>query len=75
MSLTIKEQDKAITLSKNLTDEFDVERAANFSHRHKDKDWYEGFITLFNMITDLDFSMSAGGWATIPEHWRMSYSP
>ena len=65
MSLTIEEQDKAITLSKKLVDDFDVERTANFSHRHKDKDWYEGFITLFNMITDLYFSMSAGTWATI----------
>jgi uncharacterized membrane protein YkvA (DUF1232 family) len=65
MSLTIEEQDKAITLSKKLAEEFDVERAANFSHRHKDEDWYEGFITLFNMITDLDFSMSAATRATI----------
>jgi hypothetical protein len=65
MSLTIEEQDKAITLSKKLANEFDVERAANFSHRHKDKEWYEGYIALFKMITDLDFSMSAGGWATI----------
>ena len=65
MSLTIEEKDQAITLSKKLVDEFDVERAAKFSHRHKDKEWYEGFIALFNMITDLDFSMSAGGWATV----------
>ncbi|MCD6534917.1 MAG: DUF1232 domain-containing protein [Deltaproteobacteria bacterium] len=65
MSLTIEEQDKAITFSKKLADEFDVERAANFSQGHKDKDWYEGFTALFNMITDIDFSMSAATWATI----------
>ena len=65
MSLTIEEQDRAIILSKKLTGEFNVERAANFSHRHKDKDWHEGFIALFKMITDIDFSMSAGTWATI----------
>ena len=65
MSLTIEEQDKAITLSKKLVDEFDMERAANFSSRHKDKDWYEGFIALFNMISDVDFSMSTAAWATI----------
>ena len=55
MSLTIEEQDRAIILSKKLAGEFDVERAANFPRRHKDKDWYEGFIALFNMITDIDF--------------------
>ena len=65
MNLTIEEQNKAITLSKKLAEEFDVERAENFSHRHKDKDWYEGFIALFNMITDIDFPMSTAAWATI----------
>ena len=65
MSLTVEEQDRAITLSEKLVGEFDAERAENFSHRHKDKDWYEGFIVLFNMITDLDFSMSSATWATI----------
>ena len=65
MSLTIEEQDKAITLSKKLADEVDEERAENFSSRHKDKDWYEGFIALFDMITDIDFPMSAGTRATI----------
>jgi len=65
MSLTIEEQDKAIILSKKLVDEFDAERAANFSRRHHDKDWYEGFVALFDMITDVDFPMSAAGWATI----------
>ena len=65
MSLTIEEQNKAITLSKKLADEFDVERAARFSQGHKSKEWYEGFIALFNMITDLDFSMSEAAWATI----------
>ena len=65
MNLTMEERDKAITLSKKLVGEFDVERAANFSHRHKDKDWYEGFIALFNMITDIDFPMSTAAWATI----------
>ena len=65
MSLTIEEQDKAITLSKKLADEFDMERAANFSHRHKDKEWYEGFTAIFNMITDVGFSISSATWATI----------
>ncbi len=65
MSLTIEEQDKAIALSKKLVDQFDVERAENFSHRHKDKDWHEGFTAIFKMITDIDFSMSTAGWATI----------
>ena len=65
MSLTIEEQDKAITLSKKLADEFDMERAANFSHRHKDKEWYEGFTAIFNMITDVDFSVKSATWATI----------
>ncbi len=65
MSLTTEEQGKAITLSKKLVDEFDVERSANFSYWHKDKEWYEAFSVLFNMITDLDFSMSAGSWAIV----------
>ncbi|MCK5682442.1 DUF1232 domain-containing protein, partial [bacterium] len=65
MSLTTEEQGKAITLSKKLVDEFDVERSAKFPHRHKDKEWYEAFSVLFNMITDLDFSMSAGSWAIV----------
>ena len=65
MSLTIEEQDRAIILSKKLAGEFDVERAANFPRRHKDKDWYEGFIALLNMITDIDFSMSNAAWTTI----------
>ena len=65
MSLTIEEHDKAITLSKKLVNEFDVERSANFSLRHKDKEWYEGYIALFNMITDVDFSIKAAAWSTI----------
>ena len=65
MSLTVEEQDRAITLSKKLVGEFDVGRAENFSHRHKDKDWHEGFTAIFKMITDIDFSMSTGAWATI----------
>lgn len=65
MSLTIEEKEQVITLSKKLVDQFDVKRAADFSHRHRDKEWYEGFIVLFNMITDSDFSMSAGGWAVV----------
>jgi uncharacterized membrane protein YkvA (DUF1232 family) len=65
MSLTIEEQDKAIILSKKLVDEFDAERAANFSRRHQDKDWYEGFVALYDMVTDVDFPMSAACWATI----------
>ncbi len=65
MSLTIEEQDKAIILSKKLVDEFDVERAASFYRRHKDKDWYEGFSVLFSMVTDIDFTMSAAAWVTI----------
>ncbi len=65
MSLTIEEQERAITLSKKLAEEFDVERAANLSRRHKDKDWYEGFTLLFKMVTDMDFSLSVSAWATI----------
>ncbi len=65
MSLTMEEQGKAITLAKKLAEEFDAERSENFARRHKDKDWYEGFIALFNMITDPDFSISAAAWATI----------
>lgn len=65
MSLTIEEQGKAITLSKKLVAEFDVERSENFLQRHRDKEWYEAFVVLFSMITDPDFSMNAGVWATI----------
>jgi len=65
MNLTIEEQEKAIILSKKLVEEFDAERADNFSRRHIDKDWYEGFVALLDMITDVDFSMSAASWATI----------
>ena len=65
MSLTMEEQGKAITLSKKLAEEFDAERSENFVKRHKDKDWYEGFIALFNMITDTDFPLSTAAWATI----------
>jgi len=65
MSLTIEEQGQAIRLSQKLAEEFDMERAADFSRWHKDKDWHEGFIALFNMITDIDFPMNTAAWSII----------
>ena len=65
MSLSKEEKAQALKLSQKLADEFDVDRAARFSHGHQDKEWYDNFITLFNMIANADFSMSAGTLATI----------
>jgi hypothetical protein len=65
MSLSREERGQALRLSEKLVDEFDAEQAARFSQGHQDKEWYDHFITLFNMITDSDFSMSKGSWATI----------
>ncbi len=65
MSLSQEEQAQALKLSQKLADEFDVERAARFSRQHQDKDWYENFVTLFDMIANTDFSISAATWATI----------
>ena len=65
MSLSREEKDQALRLSQKLADEFDIDSAARFSDGHRDKEWYDDFVTLFNMITDTDFSMSAGTWATI----------
>ena len=65
MSLSKEEREQALKLSKKLADEFDADRAARFSQGHRDKEWYDDFITLFEMITDTDFAMSAATWATI----------
>ncbi len=65
MSLSESEKNKAINLSEKLADDFDAERAESFSEDHKNKEWYEDFMTLLHMITDSEFSLSPGTWATI----------
>ena len=65
MSLSGAERAQALRLSEKLADDFDLERAAKFSYEHQDKEWYEDFSTLFNMITDPDFCLRAATWATI----------
>lgn len=65
MSLSESEKNKAINLSEKLADDFDAERAESFSEDHKNKEWYEDFMTLLYMITDSEFSLSPGTWATI----------
>jgi len=65
MSLSESEKNKAINLSEKLAKDFEAQRAESFSEDHKDKEWYEDFMTLLHMITDSEFSLSPGTWATI----------
>lgn len=63
--LTRDEKEKALNMAEKMADDFDTERAEEFSSKHTDKPWYADFKLLFDMIMDPDFKMSPATWALI----------
>lgn len=65
MRLTKDKKSKVINLAENMSDDFDAEKARQFSEKHSDKNWIGKFRFLLQMVTDREFSLGPATWAIL----------
>ena len=56
---------KALQKAENMANDFDTEEAGEFAKKHTDKEWYEDFKMLYDMIIDSHFTIDTSTYLAI----------
>jgi len=63
--MTQQEKQKALKMAEGMADDFDAEKATDFSRKHTDKSWFKDFKLLYDMITHPTFKLQPSSWILI----------
>ena len=58
-------KDQALMQAEGLAEDFNAEEAEAFSEKHQNASWYNDFKTLFDMVTDKNYSLETSTYAMI----------
>ena len=56
-NLDQEKKTKVLNLKDELADDFDEKKAYSFMHDNEDKSWYSDFVSLYDMLTDKEYTL------------------